>query len=109
MMAGVVEIRWDGDPELRSAIGVYLIGERPEGATIGDLARLKLGGRTPAEEVDCVSRAVSQLVQAGEVNDGRGESCLRLAASTWRDCTRALYSLLSSIPLHLKALVGCKV
>lgn len=66
-MAGALEIQHDTDAELRSAICVYLIGERPESATIGELARPALGGRPPAEEIDSVSRAESQLVHKGEV------------------------------------------
>lgn len=53
--------------ELGSAICIYLVGERRGGATIAELARLSLGGRTPSEEVPRVSNAVSQLDQAGDV------------------------------------------
>lgn len=52
---------------LRSAICVYLIAERPDGATVNELAHLQLGGRLPAEEVARVTEAVSQLVHQGEV------------------------------------------
>ena len=55
------------DAELQSAICIYLIGERPEGATIGELAQLRLGGKRPSKEVSRVSGAVSQLVRQGEV------------------------------------------
>jgi len=57
----------DADAELRSAICVYLIGECPDGATVGELAQLQLGGRLPSDEVKRVSGAVSQLVRDGEV------------------------------------------
>lgn len=57
----------DTDGELRSGICIYLIAERPEGATIGELAQLTLGGLEPTEEVGRVSKAVSELVHAGEV------------------------------------------
>jgi hypothetical protein len=58
-----------GDPEaeLRSAICIYLIAERPSGATVGEIARLGLGGERPIVEVPRVSRAVTQLQQEGEV------------------------------------------
>lgn len=55
------------DAELQSAICIYLIAERREGATIGELAQLKLGGRPPSKEVSRVSAAVSTLVREGEV------------------------------------------
>jgi hypothetical protein len=67
-----VESHADADSELRSAICIYLIAERREGATNRELARMTLGGQTPAEEVARVSKAVSQLVQEGEV-DMKGE------------------------------------
>ena len=62
-----VESQGDTDAELGSAICIYLIAERPDGATIGELAQLTLGGRTPTEEVIHVSAAVSELVRAGLV------------------------------------------
>jgi hypothetical protein len=52
---------------LRSAISIYLIAEHQEGATIGELARLELGGHPATEEVPRVSKAVSELVDEGEV------------------------------------------
>lgn len=66
-MGSDAEIQGAADSEVRSAICVYLIGELPEGATIGELARLALGGRAPAEEVDHVSKAVPHLMHEGEV------------------------------------------
>jgi hypothetical protein len=57
----------DAHAEMRSAICVYLIGECREGATVGELARLRLGGQLPSDEVDPVSEAVSQLVHEGQV------------------------------------------
>ena len=62
-------VETDADTEigLRSAICIYLIAECREGATIGELARLSLSGRAPSEEVGRVSKAVSQLVEEGEV------------------------------------------
>lgn len=54
------------DLELCSAICIYLIAEQRDGATIGELARLELGGLPPTEEVARVSEAVSRLVQEGE-------------------------------------------
>lgn len=62
----------DVDAELCSAIMVYLIAERQEGASIGELSALTLRGRKPTEEVEQVSAAVSRLEQEGEVTtDGR--------------------------------------
>lgn len=62
----------DTDAELRSAIVIYLIAERPNGASIGELSALTLAGRKPTEEVEHVSAAVSRLEQQGEVTtDGR--------------------------------------
>lgn len=55
------------DIELRSAICIYLIAERQGGATVGEIARLTLGGRSPSEEVPRVSKAVSQLLQEDHV------------------------------------------
>jgi hypothetical protein len=63
----VVQSPKDTDAELRSAICIYLIAERREGATIGELARLELGGQPAIEEVPRVSIAVSELVHEGEV------------------------------------------
>lgn len=57
----------DPDVELRSAISIYLIAERRDGATIAEIARLGLGGETPIAEVPRVSRAVSQLRREREV------------------------------------------
>lgn len=57
----------DVDAELRSAIVIHLIAERPEGASVGELAALTLGGRKPTEEVGRVAAAVSRLEQEGEV------------------------------------------
>ena len=53
----------DPDVELRSAISIYLIAERRDGATIGQLARLGLGGQTPVVELPRVSRAASELLR----------------------------------------------
>lgn len=61
------EVSRDSDAELRSAICVYLIGECADGATVGELARLRLGGQLPSVEVKRVSEAVSNLVQEGQV------------------------------------------
>jgi hypothetical protein len=62
----------DSDAELRSAIVIYLIAERPDGASIGELSALTLDGRKPTEEVERVSAAVSRLEQEGEATtDGR--------------------------------------
>jgi hypothetical protein len=57
----------DADSVLRSAICIYLIAERREGATIGELARLELTGHPATHEVARVSKAVSELVHEGEV------------------------------------------
>lgn len=67
MGGGVVQSPGDTDAELRSAICIYLIAERREGATIGELARLELGGHPAKQEVPRVSKAVSELVHEGEV------------------------------------------
>jgi hypothetical protein len=67
----LVESQGDLDAELRSAICIYLVGECRDGATIGALAQLTLGGRTPTEEVEHVSEAVSGLVHAGLVMEGK--------------------------------------
>jgi hypothetical protein len=56
----------DPDVELRSAISIYLIAERRDGATIAELARLTLGGRSPVVEMPLVSRAVTRLLREGE-------------------------------------------
>ena len=53
--------------ELPVAICIYLIAERPKGATIGEIARLQLGGQSVAVEVSRVPDAVTQLVELGEV------------------------------------------
>lgn len=53
--------------QLRSAICVYLFGERQGGATVGEIARLTLDGLSPSEEVPRVSDAVSQLLREGKV------------------------------------------
>ena len=55
------------DAELRSAICIYLIAERRDGATVGEIARVTLGGRSPTEEVPRVSKAVSRLLREDEV------------------------------------------
>ena len=67
----------NGDPEvdLRSAICVYLIAERRDGATIGEMALLTLGGGPPIDEVLRVSSAVSELEQQGEVMVKGGKVC----------------------------------
>jgi hypothetical protein len=57
----------DPDVELRSAISIYLIGERRDGATIGQLARVGLRGQSPVVELPRVSRAVSELLREGLV------------------------------------------
>lgn len=57
----------DPDTELRTAISIYLIAERRGGATIGQLARLGLGGQSPVIELPRVSRAVSELLREGLV------------------------------------------
>lgn len=62
-----VESQKEADAELSSAICIYLIAERPDGATIGELSQLTLGGRSPSEEVTHISTAVSELVRAGLV------------------------------------------
>ena len=67
MRAGAAQSAPDTDTELRSAICIYLIAERRDGATIGELASLELGGHPASEEVPRVSRAVSELVHEGEV------------------------------------------
>jgi hypothetical protein len=67
MGKSAVQSPGDTDAELRSAICIYLIAERREGATIGELARLKLGGNPATEEVPRVSKAVSALVEEGEI------------------------------------------
>ena len=61
------------DSDLRGSILVYLIAERPEGATIGHISALGLGGREPTDEVARVAAAVSRLEQDGEVTmmDGK--------------------------------------
>lgn len=64
---GGADAQRDTAATLRSAICIYLIAERRDGATIGELARLALGGRSATDEVARVSKAVSQLVQDGEV------------------------------------------
>ena len=63
----VGKIRSDADTELRSAICIYLIAEHRDGATVAELARLRLGGRPALEEGSRVERAVSELVDLGEV------------------------------------------
>lgn len=65
----------DTDAELRSGICIYLIAERPEGATIRELAKLTLGGLSPTLEIARVSKAVSELVQAREVVVEGGKVC----------------------------------
>jgi len=52
---------------LRSAISIYLIAERRDGATVGEIARLRLGGETPIAELPRVTRAVTRLAREGEV------------------------------------------
>jgi hypothetical protein len=65
---GVVQSQGDMDAELRSAICIFLIAERREGATIGELAScLELGGHPATHEVPRVSKAVSELIHEGEV------------------------------------------
>jgi hypothetical protein len=63
----IEKIRSDAETELRSAICIYLIAEHRDGATVADLARLRLGGRPALEEVSRVKKAVSDLVNQGEV------------------------------------------
>ena len=53
--------------DLRAAILIYLIAERPDGATVGHLAQLGLAGRSEAQEIEPVSAAVSELVGEGQV------------------------------------------
>jgi hypothetical protein len=65
--SGGTEEGGDPDVELRTAISIYLIAERPDGATLGEIARLGLGGETPIVEVPRVSRAVMRLRREGEV------------------------------------------
>jgi len=65
----------DADGELRSDICVYLIAERPEGATVQELAKLTMGGLSPILEITRVSRAVSELIQVGEVMMEGGKVC----------------------------------
>lgn len=57
----------DAHVELRSAVSIYLIAERREGATIGQLARMGLGGQSPVVELPRVARAASELLQEGLV------------------------------------------
>jgi hypothetical protein len=73
MRKGADAQQGDIEAELRSAICICLIAERRDGATIGELAQLTLGGRTPSEEVTHISTAVSELVQAGEVTMEEGK------------------------------------
>ncbi|MBS1861855.1 MAG: hypothetical protein JSS68_09100 [Actinobacteria bacterium] len=63
------------DVALCSAISIYLIAERPRGATVGEIARLALGGRTLNDEVPQVSRAVSQLLREDLVVLKGGKVC----------------------------------
>lgn len=65
----------DTDGELQSGICIYLIAERPEGATIRDLADLRLGGLSPTVEIIRVSEAVSVLVDAGLVKMEGSKVC----------------------------------
>ena len=67
MRFGAAKANEDPDVALRSAICIYLIAERHGGATIGEIARLTLGGRSTREEIPRVSEAVSQLLREGEV------------------------------------------
>jgi hypothetical protein len=57
----------DPDAQLRSAISIFLIAERRSGATIGQLARLELGGQSPVVELPRVAKAASQLLMEGLV------------------------------------------
>jgi hypothetical protein len=63
------------DIDLRSAIWVYLVAKRRDGATIGEIALLTFGGGPPIEEVVPISRAVSELEQQGEVTMKGGKVC----------------------------------
>jgi len=81
MGRGVVQSRGEPDAELRSAICIYLIAERREGATIAELARLELGGKPASEEVPQVSKAVSELVDEGEVKMEKKRVCPLMGTS----------------------------
>lgn len=46
---------------------VYLVAERPEGASLRHLQRLGLGDNPAADEIQAVSEAVSQLLGEGQI------------------------------------------
>jgi hypothetical protein len=81
MGRGAVHSPGDTDAELRSAICIYLVAECREGATIAELARLELGGHPATEEVPRVSKAVSELVEEGEVKMEDKRVCPLMGAS----------------------------
>lgn len=51
----------------RFAICAYLIAEQRAGATLRELAQLRINGRSGVEEIELVSEAVSELVDEGLV------------------------------------------
>jgi hypothetical protein len=61
-----------GGSSLCPAICAYLSAEPKNGAAAAELPRLRLGGRSRAEEGDCVSDEVSRLVEETLLGLGEG-------------------------------------